>query len=61
VTIESSDTETEAAGHAKLIKSNERIKGGGREKDAAGAEVGRGAPGLFAPPPVTRPIISPHN
>jgi len=61
VTIESSDTETEAAGHAKVIKSNERLKGGGREKDAGGAEVGRGTPALFAPPPVTRPIISPHN
>jgi len=63
VTIESSDTETEAAGHhGKVVKSNEHSKGGGRENNNGnGAEVGRGAPALFAPAPVTRPIISPHN
>ena len=65
VTIESSDTETEAAGRAKLAKSKEDLKGRGKENNgkgnANGAELGRGTPQLFAPPPVTRAIISPRN
>jgi hypothetical protein len=69
VTIESSDTGTEAAGpnananaNAKA-KANEPTKGGGRENNpnAGAGDVSRGALPLFAPPPVTRPIISPHN
>ncbi|MEY2410161.1 MAG: hypothetical protein QOF48_2831 [Verrucomicrobiota bacterium] len=61
ISIESSDTESEAAGRVRAAKSNERSKIVGRQSDGGGSDLGRGTPPLFAPPPVTRPIVSPHN
>ena len=65
VTIESSDAETEAAGkahHTKVVKTPDPIKGGPKDKEKGNSiDRGQSLPPIFPPPPVLRPVVSPHN
>lgn len=58
IAIEQSDAQSEAAGRARATKLNSRAHRYGRDNLP---DRSRGAPPVFAPPPVTRPTVSPHN
>lgn len=58
VTIELSDTETEAAGRKGTQKVTKRDRQSARD---AHKRRGPGTPALFSPPPVIRTPVSPHN
>ena len=58
VTIELSDTETEAAGRKGPAKITKRDRKPDREADK---RRGPGTPALFSPAPVIRTPVSPHN
>jgi hypothetical protein len=67
ITIEPGDSESEAAGgkslNAKSTEHGKRENAPGRNHAAGrgGLGDGLGTPAVFAPPPVTRPTVSPHN